>query len=60
MDANAIRPAPLIGWRMLALVYDLFPAFGLWFLVAAVFVAVHRDAMLGGALGLLEFAAMWT
>jgi uncharacterized RDD family membrane protein YckC len=59
MDDTPLRPRPLIGWRMLALLYDLFPAFGLWFLVAAGFVAVHRDAVLGGTLGLLEFATMW-
>ena len=50
----------LIGWRLLALLYDLFPVAGLWFLVAAAFVAVHGDAVTGGALGLLEFAALWT
>lgn len=59
MNATHPRSPPLIGWRMLALVYDLFPAFGMWFLVAAIFVAVHREAVLGGGLGLLEFAAMW-
>lgn len=53
------RRPPLIGWRLLALVYDFFPALGLWFLVAAIFVAVHRDAVTGGVLGLLEFAALW-
>lgn len=48
-----------IGWRLLALLYDLFPVAGLWFLVAAAFVAVHGDAVTGGALGLLEFAVLW-
>lgn len=51
--------APHIGRRLLALLYDLFPACGLWFLVAAAFVALHGDAVTGGALGLLEFAALW-
>jgi uncharacterized RDD family membrane protein YckC len=59
MNATPSRSSPLIGWRMLALLYDLFPVFGLWFLVAAIFVAVHRDAVLGGGLGMLEFALMW-
>jgi uncharacterized RDD family membrane protein YckC len=58
-----MTPAPhaptLIGWRLLALLYDLLPAIGLWFLVAAGFVAVHHDAVRGGALGLLEFLTMW-
>ncbi|MBB1087996.1 RDD family protein [Lysobacter sp. SG-8] len=56
---TAPRRAALVGWRLLALSYDLFPVFGLWFLVAATFVAIHRDAVTGGALGLLEFAALW-
>lgn len=49
----------LIGWRLLALLYDLFPVAGLWFLVAALFVVAHGDAVTGGALGWLEFAALW-
>lgn len=58
-SAPPARRATLIGWRLLALVYDFFPALGLWFMVAAVFVAVHHDAVTGGALGLLEFAVLW-
>ena len=54
------KPAALIGWRLLALLYDFFPVFGLWFLVAALFVAIRGDAVLGGALGLLEFVVLWT
>lgn len=53
------RPPALIGWRLLALSYDFFAAFGLWFVVAAVFVLVRRSAVTGGALGLLEFAILW-
>ena len=49
-----------IGWRLLALVYVLFPVAGLWFLVAAVFVLLHGDAVTGGALGWLEFVALWS
>lgn len=52
-------PAALIGWRLLALFYDFFAAFGLWFLVAGLFVLVRRSAVTGGALGLLEFAILW-
>ena len=51
--------APHVGRRLLALLYDLFPVAGLWFLVAAAFVALHGDAVTGGALGLFEFAALW-
>jgi len=55
------RPTPSahIGWRLLALLYDFFPVFGLWFLVAALFVAIRRAAVTGGGLGLLEFAILW-
>jgi uncharacterized RDD family membrane protein YckC len=53
------KPPALIGWRLLALLYDFFPVFGLWFLIAAVFVAIRGDAVLGGVLGLLEFVALW-
>ena len=49
-----------IGRRLLALLYDLFPVAGLWFLVAAVFVVLHGDAVTGGVLGWIEFAALWS
>lgn len=60
-DAGAIdaaAPAALIGWRWLALVYDFFPALGLWFAVSTAFTLAHGDAIRGGALGLLEFVAL--
>lgn len=61
MPASAtIRSPAHVGWRLLALLYDFFPVFGLWFLVAALFVLARQDAVLGGVLGLLEFAALWT
>jgi len=53
------RAAALVGWRLLALLYDLFPVAGLWFVVAAVFVAVNGDAVTGGTLGMVEFTALW-
>jgi uncharacterized RDD family membrane protein YckC len=53
------RPRALVGWRLLALVYDFFPALALWFATAGVFTALHGDAVRGGWLGLLEFAALW-
>lgn len=31
------KPRALIGWRLLAMLYDLFPALALWFLVSALF-----------------------
>lgn len=59
-DAPAsIAPRSHLGWRVLALLYDLFPAFALWFLVAAIFVALRGDAITGGAWGLAEFVVLW-
>jgi uncharacterized RDD family membrane protein YckC len=52
-------PRALLGWRLLALVYDFFPALGLWFVVAAAFTLLHRDAVVGGWLGFAEFVALW-
>ena len=62
MDASQTPQTPpraLIGWRLLALVYDFFPVFGLWFLVAGIFVAIRQEAVTGGVVGLLEFVALW-
>jgi uncharacterized RDD family membrane protein YckC len=53
------QPRPLLGWRLLALVYDFFPVLGLWFAVAALFTLLHRDAVIGGWLGFVEFLALW-
>lgn len=43
--ATARAPSPLVAWRVLALVYDFFPAFALWMLASAAFTvgfaAVH-------------------
>lgn len=36
--AAAVRPVALLGWRLLALLYDLFPALALWMLAASLFV----------------------
>lgn len=58
-ESTGSTDTALVGWRLLALAYDLFPVAGLWFLVAALFVVAHGDAVTGGALGLLEFAALW-
>jgi uncharacterized RDD family membrane protein YckC len=61
MDSAPASPPPraLLGWRLLALVYDVFPALGLWFAVAAAFTLLHRDAVVGGWLGFAEFLALW-
>ena len=36
--AASERPAALLGWRLLALLYDLFPALALWMLAGSLFV----------------------
>jgi uncharacterized RDD family membrane protein YckC len=53
------RSRALVGWRLLALVYDFFPVLALWFITAGAFTALHGDAVRGGWLGLLEFAVLW-
>lgn len=37
MNAPQAPPRALIGWRVLALVYDFFPAFALWMAASALF-----------------------
>ncbi len=54
MTARERSPA-LIGWRLLALLYDFFPLLALWFVTAAAFTLAHGDAVRGGWLGALEF-----
>ena len=53
------RTPALVGWRLLALLYDFFPALALWFVTAGVFTALYGDAVRGGWLGLLEFVVLW-
>lgn len=36
-SASSPEPAALLGWRLLALVYDLFPTLALWMLASAAF-----------------------
>ena len=53
------RARPLVGLRLLALLYDLFAMLAVWFIAAAAFTFAHGDAVRGGWLGLLEFAVFW-
>lgn len=57
--ASTNPTSPLIGWRLLALLYDFFPLLALWFFTAAAFTALHGDAVQGGWLGAAELAALW-
>ncbi len=43
MNATASTPRALIGWRLLALFYDLWPAAALWMSVAAVFLLANGN-----------------
>lgn len=40
------KPAALIGWRLLALFYDLWPAAALWMAVAALFLLANNNTPL--------------
>lgn len=40
----AERPTSLLGWRLLALLYDLFPALALWMLVGTLFTVGYTVA----------------
>lgn len=45
MSAHPVteRPHPHIGWRLLALFYDLWPAAAMWMAVAAVFLVTEGN-----------------
>lgn len=43
METTSARRA-LVGWRLLALVYDFFPALALWMLASAAFTAAYYAA----------------
>jgi len=60
-SSAAPRPAALVGPRMLALLYDLFPALGLWFAVGALAVLLNGGEPVYGdtVAGWLEMLALW-
>lgn len=60
--ANAQPASPHIGWRMLALLYDLFPALALWFVVGAISLQFHggEPVRANTPAGWLELAALWS
>ena len=49
------RPSTLLGWRLLALLYDFFPLLAMWFVAATAFTLAHGDSVRGGWMGALEF-----
>ncbi len=61
-QAGAVKPHAFIGWRLLALFYDVFPALGLWFAVGAIALALHQNQPVRGdsMAGWLELLVLWT
>jgi uncharacterized RDD family membrane protein YckC len=41
MDETSEKPRALVGWRVLAMVYDLFPVLALWMLASAAFTVAY-------------------
>ena len=62
MDANThdARASPLVGWRLLSLLYDFFPMLGIWFIVVVAALTLNRgDAIQSNTLaGALELIAL--
>jgi len=59
MDDMPIRkPAALLGWRLLALAYDLFPALALWMLAAAAFTFGFHEAGHAARENIAPFSAL--
>lgn len=54
--------AALIGWRWLALLYDLFPALGLWFAIGALALLFndHQPVRPGTLASGIELLALWS
>jgi len=62
IESAPVPAAPLIGRRLLALAYDLFPALGLWFAVgaSALWLNAGVPPKPGSAAGWLELLALWS
>ncbi len=52
------NPRALIGWRLLGLLYDVWPALALWMLVGALFVLGYTLAGHGARDNIAPFSAM--
>lgn len=57
-SATADRPATLLLWRLLALLYDLFPALALWMLVGTVFTVAYTLSGHGERENIPAFSAL--
>lgn len=57
------RARPLVGWRLLSLLYDFFPMLGIWFVVVVAALTLNRGEAiqsntLAGALELIALLAV--
>lgn len=59
-DRTAARPAHL-GWRLLALVYDVFPVLALWFAASGLMLALRGGRVVdpGSPASWLAFGLLW-
>ncbi|MCW4454260.1 RDD family protein [Flavobacterium sp. MXW15] len=57
-DPAPKKNRPLLLWRLLALLYDLWPALALWMLVASLFVAGYTLAGHGARENIAPFSAL--
>lgn len=61
LDTAAVRPerpASLLVWRLLALLYDFFPALALWMLIGALFTAGYSVAGHAARENIAPFSAL--
>src|SRR3546814_21062523 len=60
MNATPARPAHL-GWRLVAMTYDLLPLLALWFLASGVLLLARGGAPVayGSVMSIVEFGVLW-
>ena len=58
MASHPDTPRALIGWRLLALLYDLFPVLALWMVAGALFTAGHQLAGHGARENIAPFSLL--
>ncbi|GAB3334533.1 RDD family protein [Marilutibacter aestuarii] len=57
-DPGVTPPRPMIGWRLLALFYDVWPVLALWMLASAVFTVGYYLAGHGARENIAPFSAL--
>ena len=58
MTSHPDTPRALIGWRLLALLYDFFPALALWMVAGAIFTVGYQLAGHGAREYIAPFSAL--